>query len=204
MTEDITLPRAPEAEYVDAAATAKLLRAALKRAFPGTRFSVRTERYAGGASIHVNWTDGPLVKQVEPLAKGFAGARFDGMVDAQVYASHWLMPDGSVEVATCPAMTGGQDVMTDPKPGAKLVRFGAHYVFVERNHSVALLQEVGAMVCARYGLEPSLVTVESHGDGTGYYGATLDRIPFQTSNGIGPRTLREELNRAASTCDGRP
>ena len=42
-----------EVRYLTCAETAKLARAALKQAFPGVRFSVRSDTYAGGASIHV-------------------------------------------------------------------------------------------------------------------------------------------------------
>jgi hypothetical protein len=40
-------------QYVSAAQTAKLVRVALKQAFPATKFSVRTSTYAGGASVRV-------------------------------------------------------------------------------------------------------------------------------------------------------
>ena len=47
------------------AETAKLVRAALKRSFPGCRFSVRSSTYAGGAAIHVSWVDGPRSSDVD-------------------------------------------------------------------------------------------------------------------------------------------
>ena len=47
-------------EYVSTTDTAKLVRAALKKAFastyPGVKFSVRSDRYADGASVRVTWT----------------------------------------------------------------------------------------------------------------------------------------------------
>lgn len=42
-------------DYFSAADTAKLVRAALKRSFPGTRFFVRSKTYSAGASIDVSW-----------------------------------------------------------------------------------------------------------------------------------------------------
>ena len=75
--------------------TAKLVRYWLKREFPGTRFSVRASRYAGGASVNVDWTDGPLVPAVEAVLRPFEGAGFDGMQDLKTHNESWLLPDGS-------------------------------------------------------------------------------------------------------------
>jgi len=58
-----------ETVYVSVAETAKLVRAALKAAFPGITFSVRSKSYSMGASISVRWTDGPA-------AYGTCRARF--------------------------------------------------------------------------------------------------------------------------------
>lgn len=59
------IPRLSTAE------TAKLVRAAVKAAFPGVTFSVRSRVYSGGASIDVDWTDGPTSKMVDPIIKRF-------------------------------------------------------------------------------------------------------------------------------------
>lgn len=68
-------------KFISCADTAKLLRAALKEAFPEIKFSVRSSVYAGGASIDVGWIDGPKGDQVEAIVKRFAGGSFDGMTD---------------------------------------------------------------------------------------------------------------------------
>jgi hypothetical protein len=67
--------------YIPVAETAKMVRAALKEAFPGRRFSVRSSSYSGGASIRVTWVDGPSQKAVEAVAKRFEGSTFDPMID---------------------------------------------------------------------------------------------------------------------------
>ena len=59
------------------AETAQLIRKALKEAFPGQKFLVRSNNYADGASIDVVWTDGPTQPDVENVAKTFTGATFD-------------------------------------------------------------------------------------------------------------------------------
>ena len=42
--------------YLSAVETARLVRKALKARFPDVRFSVRSDSYAGGASVRVGWT----------------------------------------------------------------------------------------------------------------------------------------------------
>src|SRR5262245_4943289 len=78
--------------YLTCAESAKLLRRALARSFPGIKFSVRSSTYSGGASIRVGWTDGPRRQAVERIAGQFAGATFDGMTDSMHY--HTTTLDG--------------------------------------------------------------------------------------------------------------
>lgn len=75
-------------QYLTVTETAKLVRKALKEAFPGTKFSVRCSQYAGGASMNIGWTDGPSVDQVKAIAGRFEGSYFDGMIDykGSIYA----------------------------------------------------------------------------------------------------------------------
>lgn len=85
-----TVPTTPEpaptpTQYISVTDTAKLLREALKKAFPAVKFSVRSDKYAGGASIDVYWTDGPTAEEVEAIAKQYEGADFDGMQDLKTY-----------------------------------------------------------------------------------------------------------------------
>jgi hypothetical protein len=84
--------------YLTVAETAKLVRAALKREFPGVKFSVRSSSYAGGAAIDVTWTDGPQDDAVKAVTGRYSGADFDGMIDLKTYNSHWLYEDGHSEL----------------------------------------------------------------------------------------------------------
>src|SRR5882672_5529511 len=61
--------------YISVTDTAKMMRKALKEAFPGIKFSVKSDKYAGGASIDVHWIDGPSVAMVDSLQTRF-GADF--------------------------------------------------------------------------------------------------------------------------------
>ena len=74
-----------DTRYISCADTAKLIRQALKEAFPEVKFSVKSKNYSGGASIGVGWTDGPLTADVDPMIKVFAGTWFDGMDDSTHY-----------------------------------------------------------------------------------------------------------------------
>lgn len=125
------------AEYLTCAETAKLLRGALKRQFPGVKFSVRSHTYSGGASIDVRWTDGPTSAAVDAVCNPYKGADFDGMVDLKTYSQHWLQPDGSAAVAYAGAQGSTRpEVIGDPPgPAARLVHFGADFIFAERDVS---------------------------------------------------------------------
>src|SRR5690348_891850 len=98
-------------EYIGVAETAKLVRASLKEAFPGVKFSVRSSSYAGGASIRASWIDGPTSAQVKTVTRVFEGGYFDGMIDYK----------------------GSRYALLDGKP----VKFGADFLFEERSNSDA-------------------------------------------------------------------
>lgn len=108
------------------AETAKLVRKALKLAFPGQKFSVRSSNYAGGASIDVSWLDGPTTAAVRAVTQTYAGADFDGMIDLKTHRDSTLMAneDGSVE----------------------LLRFGADYVLDQRSYSTETVKRVQAEI----------------------------------------------------------
>ena len=126
-------------EYLSCAETAKLVRAALKKKFPGVKFSVRSSTYSMGASISIHWTLGPTTKEVDAEVGGFEAASFDGMNDLQSNQESWLLPDGTAQLAYRPDSYGGSIpgfVSDAPHPEAKLVSFGADYI-----HSSRMLAE---------------------------------------------------------------
>ena len=141
-----------DARYLTCPHTAKLIRAALKRAFPRVKFSVRSSTYAGGASICVAWTDGPTVPTVRTITSPYAGADFDGMIDMKFSVTTWLLPDGSATHAHSPG-TGDQHGSISgydhakPHPNAELIHTGADYVFCNRSYSVPY-ERVGRNLCA--------------------------------------------------------
>jgi hypothetical protein len=113
--------------YVSAVDTAKLIRKTLRAGWPGVRFSVRTNTYAGGASIDVRWTDGPTEADVRRTTELYAGSTFDGMTDTKSFHDTVLVgPDGPEEV-----------------------HFGAHHVFATRDLSDELVGAAAAMIRAQ-------------------------------------------------------
>ena len=61
---------------------AKSLRADLKKAFPGVKFSVTSSSFSMGDSIGVSWDNGPRVAEVEAISDRYQYGDFDGMDDS--------------------------------------------------------------------------------------------------------------------------
>lgn len=139
-------------QYLSCAETAKLVRAALKESFPGVKFSVKSSVYSGGASINVKYTDGPAYEQVKAVVGMFEGSYFDGMTDYK--GSNY----GSLD---------GQEVS-----------FGADFIFVNRDFSVAVLESAVKAACEYYGY--AMPAIEDS-----YFGARIaDRLDYDTDRRI--------------------
>lgn len=129
--------------HIDTAEVAKIIRRRLKAAFPRTTFSVRSDRYAGGSSIRVKWTDGPTSRMVEAITSQYGGRGFDGSIDMAYSIDHWLGADGSISVAYTPgtAGSGGYNPRVENPPhvaGAERVHFGSNSVNLSREMSAGL------------------------------------------------------------------
>ena len=119
--------------YVSPADTARLVRKALKAAFPGAAFFVRTSVYSGGASIDVRWTDGPTTRVVQRVVNGFEGATFDGMIDLKEYR--------------------------DTVINGERVHYGADFIHCHRSYSEAMYRVAAERVCGRFGWPVPPITV---------------------------------------------
>tara|TARA_Y100001963_G_scaffold98545_1_gene135539 strand:- start:13392 stop:14003 length:612 start_codon:yes stop_codon:yes gene_type:complete len=73
---------------ITTAAVAKMIKKELTAAFKGTKFSVTSDRYAGGSAVRVNWTGGAGLSEVKEIVSKYEGAGFDGMIDMKYYKSH--------------------------------------------------------------------------------------------------------------------
>lgn len=147
--------------YMSVADTAKLVRAALKDAFPAVKFSVRSSSYSGGASIRIAWVDGPTTEEVDRVAKPYEGADFDGSIDLKSYSTAWLSPTGVASVAHAQGTEGSRgchpEIIGSPNhPNAVEVHFGADFIHTDREFSLESKQAALAQVLARYGDSPEL------------------------------------------------
>ena len=146
-----------ETKYLSCAETAKLVRIALKKNFPGVKFSVRSSVYSGGASIDVSWVLGPTTKEVDAVAGQYESADFDGSIDMETHYDHWLLPDGSAIIKHGPGTEGSMGyipAVENPMPaGAIPVSFGAHYIQCQRRYAAqwqdetTLINQVAADMC---------------------------------------------------------
>lgn len=73
--------------YEDATETAKKIKKELKKAFPKIKFSVTSNKYAGGSSVYVKWIDGPMDEEVKSITNKFKGASVD-ITDMKVSKSY--------------------------------------------------------------------------------------------------------------------
>ena len=64
---------------------ASMIRAELKKRFPGIKFSVNTHPRTG--TVRIKWTDGPSVRQVEGITLRHEYGHFDGMDDMYHYTN---------------------------------------------------------------------------------------------------------------------
>lgn len=65
----------------------KAIKAELQEAFKGVKFSVKSDSFSGGDSVHINWTDGPTNEQVREITSKYQQGRFDGMTDMYEYTN---------------------------------------------------------------------------------------------------------------------
>ena len=80
---------ADEPKMSNQALGAKNIRAELARAFPGIKFQVTSEGFAGGDSIHVKWENGPTEGEVNAITGKYSHGDFDGMTDSYNYNRGW-------------------------------------------------------------------------------------------------------------------
>lgn len=63
------------------AQAATQIRKKLKKDFPNTKFSVKSEVYSMGSSVNVYYTDGPATHKVRSLIEDYQYGHFDSMRD---------------------------------------------------------------------------------------------------------------------------
>lgn len=66
---------------------AAAIREELKTAFPNVKFAIRSRSFSMGNSVDIDWTDGPLVSEVEKVTGKYQYGHFDGMNDIYEYSN---------------------------------------------------------------------------------------------------------------------
>lgn len=99
-------------DYLTIDESIKMLKDALRRNFPGVKFSVRRGRGTGYSTVRVTWDGGPSASKVDRVAQRFHGRDFDGMTDSSSYPSALL---------------------ADAQGNVREVSFGIGFLFTERN-----------------------------------------------------------------------
>lgn len=139
MPETRTLTDGSERLSYTTKETAQLIREALKRAFPGFRFSVTTSYASMTSSTSIKWIDGPTEPEVEHVTGRFTSRGFDGMTDSTTYHSQEF---------------NGHNVSF------------SGWVHLRRDVSVVLLEKALAkyqQLRAEYGLLPANVYIKPNG-----------------------------------------
>lgn len=164
-------------KYISVTETAKFIRQALKENFKGIKFSVRSDSYAGGASIRVSWTDGPCEPAVSSVVKQFEGASFDGMTDSKSYHTSDL--------------------------NGEKVHFGADYVFCNRKMSREFVEAIAAQFCKRFGLASDAIKVVGNDTDAWANTNSLDYSQEHWFNDLLRNTDAKDMHRAYAAEDER-
>lgn len=166
-----------ESLYLSVADTAKLVRAALKTAFPNVparSFSVKSDSYSGGASIRVSWRDGYTVAEVEAVVQQFSGSTFDAMQDLKEYH-------------------------TSIDANGRKVHYGADHILTERDYSPEFITAIVELICAQRGIdrEGVIITASSY-DGSAQLDSTRLDHDRDLYNRLGGRYVGQFIYREAS------
>lgn len=138
MTTTTSPIKTPSTEYIGVTETAKLIRAALKKAFPGVGFSIKSNRCSMGTSITVRFSGDTSTRDVEKITDAYNRTGFDGMIDGSYARYAWLAPDGTASRAYSQGRVGN-DGKAIPEfgephaPNCRYVRFGADFVMVQKD-----------------------------------------------------------------------
>lgn len=71
-----------------AANASAAIKAELKTVFPNVKFSVKSDNFSMGNSVHVSWTDGPTANQVQEITGKYQYGHFNGMEDIYEYSNN--------------------------------------------------------------------------------------------------------------------
>lgn len=133
---------------------AKILKIKLAEAFPGVKFSVKSDYSA----VDVYWENGPHPLFVDAIIDKYSFGGFDGSIDLAYSNKNWLLPNGDMVPASSEGTQGSMGYVpsfaTDcPQPGAVLVKFGPKYVSSHHSYSDEVYDSLVAKYCQENGIE---------------------------------------------------
>lgn len=134
------------ARYISHTDTNKLIRATLKREFPGVKFSVRCGAGSSTAT-YITWTDGPAEEAVKKATSDYVGSRPDYTGD------YW-------------------DTRYTTDEHGEEVSYGSNHIFTRRNISAPIMNEAETLTAKLLGVE----TVHDVNYTTEEYGANLHAV----------------------------
>lgn len=145
----------PPKGYIGPADTARLMRSALKLAFPGVTFAVRSKSYSGGSHVDVRWIDGPTKDAVHAALSGFVGHDFDGMIDMTFSSDCYIVPaTGRVGFARTDGTVGSMGSVpaaSAPVPDGAVVVTFLPSIFIDRDLSRKAIDDAVVTLRADYG-----------------------------------------------------
>lgn len=159
-------------EYLPVTEVAKHVRKVLKDRFPDTKFSVRSKKYSGGASINVGWTDGPAEKVVQRLVRPFQSFSH---VDQTDLAHH-----NKIEI-------DGEEFYS-----------GANYINARRNLSAEHTRKAAEIVCVDHGFDADNLIIEDSEYGV-RIGGEIATEPVDGNTFPHPVTLRQAILNLANS-----
>ena len=97
------------------------VRKVLKSTYSGVKFSVCSDRYAGGSAVRVSWTDGPTGKEVSAATahlKGYENGYYNDYITTARSVSHAVMEAAARAAADyyrveMPKISGGDHPYVD-------------------------------------------------------------------------------------------
>jgi hypothetical protein len=151
--------------YLTCAETAKLVRKDLKKHFPTIKFSVRSDNYSMGATIRINWDNGPTEDQVSNITDVYESKGFDGMIDLAYYKTSFILPSGEVCHGNSEGTqeSGGvyERVEREIPPGAEVVSFGSDYVTLSRHISIEHEMAVAEKLALQHNVKEPIEIAET-------------------------------------------
>jgi hypothetical protein len=140
----------------DHARVAKNIRRELRDAFPGVKFSVRSDSFSGGDSVDIRWSLGPSSGAVEKITAKYQQGSFNGMIDLYEY-------DDSIESRAVAEVLGQ-----------------VKYVSPSREIPEHIRETIGRSLCECYGVEFENLNQPSpqpcNGSGRGYLSEDVYRV----------------------------